>query len=89
MQQGGQPQPLELIWQDLQAEGKPGLARSLGGARTTEQMRPRSWAHHFQPAALGRLLPLSGPWFSYLRSNIYPSHGLSCREHTWHRASMQ
>ena len=36
-----------------------------------------------------RLLLLSGPWFSYLRSNIYPSHGLSCREHTWHRASMQ
>lgn len=81
MQQGGQPQPLELIWQDLQAEGKPGLARSLGGARTTEQMRPqsRSWAHRFQLAALSRLLPLSGPWFSSLRSNIYPSHGLFCR----------
>ena len=81
MQQGGQPQPLELIWQDLQAEGKPGLARSLGGARTTEQMRPqpRSWAHHFQLGALGRPLPLSGPWFSYLRSNISPSLGLSCR----------
>lgn len=24
MQQGGRFQPLELIWQDLQAEGKPG-----------------------------------------------------------------
>lgn len=56
MQQGGQPQPLELIWQDLQAEGKPGLARSLGGARSTEQMRRpqfRSWFHHFQLGDLG------------------------------------
>lgn len=51
MKQGGQPQPLELIWQDLQAEGKPGLARSLGGASTTEQMRRpqfRAWPYHCQ-----------------------------------------
>lgn len=51
MQQGGQPQPLELIWQDSSGRGEARFSKKPGGARTTEQMRPqsRSWAHHFQP----------------------------------------